>query len=131
MGMDVYSRDENNEAYFRASIFSWPNILEAMKEAGFYPPREWSFNDGAGLETHEECVALAEMIEQHWFPDGEPVDPDVEAVGGATSHMGETVLGFFHSAGVTVVGDEMPKVRSGHLWRWCQFLRKCGGFKIY
>ena len=60
MGMDIYGNRAGT--YFRASIWEWKAMIYAFALADFYPPKEWNTNDGAGLETQEECDELADKL---------------------------------------------------------------------
>ena len=75
MGMDVYGKDPKTEVgeYFRANVWSWRpihaliGIADARNEGRLVDDetmRLMSSNDGAGLETQEECNALANAMER-------------------------------------------------------------------
>jgi hypothetical protein len=57
MGMDIYGKNGN---YFRANLWSWRPInmlcdLVIEKDSLQLKTENWGYNDGAGLETQEEC----------------------------------------------------------------------------
>jgi len=65
MGMDVSGRNPTTEAggYFRASVWSWPDIIAAIEATGTEVPVSWCFNDGAGYEDQASCTELADKID--------------------------------------------------------------------
>jgi hypothetical protein len=140
MGMDVYSK---NGGYFRASIWSWPDIMAATEAAIGQPvPDSWHSNDGEGLEGYNMTAdQIAQAIEDHFFPDGKPANPETRVPVQAdpttlkgTAAMREGILqALREQAGFTVVkGAEDEGPCAGHLWEWVKFLRESGGdFEIW
>ena len=68
--LDAEFKADNPGHYFRANIWSWRPILMACFAAKELHNldlnadlHEWSFNNGAGLKTQEECNILAKALE--------------------------------------------------------------------
>lgn len=67
MGMDVYGRAPKSKKgeYFRASIWSWPGILDSIYETGVLPEKlveRMAYNDGAGPDE-TQAIALADALD--------------------------------------------------------------------
>ena len=126
MGMDVYGR---NQAYFRASIWRWPALLQLIHKANQDSNLEldlkgWQWNDGCGLDTQEDCNALADALEKIVFPCKASV---VFAAGNNDdgTHIG---LALASTLGLNVTFE----VDLGHVKEFISFLRNCGGgFSIW
>jgi len=121
MGMDLYGTSGN---YFRANIWSWPAILQAIEEAGYTPPPSWSFNDGAGLSSQPECDDLAEKLDAwlHSFG-GDIFRSSIETAYVVADD------GTLQSA-ESCEGDTPYQTSRAHLEQFVTFLRSCAGFEI-
>ncbi len=135
MGMDVSGRKPKNKdgEYFRANIWSWRPIHERCEEVNSLynlglDMNGWSFNDGNGFTTQEECDKLADAIESRGVE-------DLVWDGGMYVHP-ETGT-FLKSTKVRTYCEEDRKRLSAwktsapHLAEFVKFLRNCGGFEIW
>jgi len=140
MGMDITGKSGN---YFRANIWSWPDIVAATEmAANIKVPDLWHTNDYAGMEgVGLSAAQLADAIEATFFPHGAPTDPDIRVPVQAdptqlkgTAAMRDAILADVfeltgHDPQAAIVGPEQADhgPRAGHLWEWVMFLRECGG----
>ena len=137
MGMDVYGL-KNSKAYFRANVWSWRPIHAVIAEVAsdFIPEKTlhaMSFNDGAGLESEEDCKKLAFRISA-WLErniNGKHIDPPVTS-------LEQSVLEFINKNLSDEVVSTSPSssssieyyVSDDHLKEFVEFLNICGGFKV-
>lgn len=68
MGMDISGKNPSTRdgEYFRNNVWWWRPVLIYLADRNLITDEEatkMSYNDGAGLE-HEQCVNIAEFIEQ-------------------------------------------------------------------
>ncbi len=126
MGMDIHGREPTTESgeYFRANIWGWPPILSIALAANEvyglgFDMSAWSFNDGAGLDTQEDCTKLAEAMEQILTME-EPV---------LKAEHSPTAKAFASALGVTDMGEQ-AETSNEHAQEFITFLRGCGGFQI-
>ena len=117
MGMDVYG---TNGAYFRANIWGWHAILFHCQEAGFDVPPDWGENVGAGLESQEQCDALAELLQ------GYVEDSLAERFDKPSENIAVDESGAFVSVGSPGARSPYCTTRD-QLWEFIDFLRNCGG----
>ena len=126
MGMDIYGKNENHEVgrYFRANIWGWSPILNIAMTANEthglgFDMSAWHYNDGAGLDTQEDCTRLADAIESLLTMEGETIETK-------TSEPANAVL--------NVLGIQHPgraETSKEHAKMFVDFLRNCGGFAIH
>lgn len=128
MGMDIYGTAPTSEAgeYFRANIWSWPPILGLARTAietfglGF-DTELWAYNDGAGLESQEDCNKLADAMQR--------------LVGGLESpvlvsdHLDISNKFMMAMGGIAGVKPQ-AEASVEHAQEFITFLRDCGGFRI-
>ncbi len=111
----------------------------------------WGSNDGQGLRTQKQCDRLADALEDMLGKDTQMSSEDdrIQIVMGAWCEAGTgkfysdeelelneqypfgTIL---YSAVVTKKGTMVESAHScslSHIKRWINFLRHCGGFKIW
>ncbi len=122
MGMDVHGKG-NKQAYFRASICSWPGVLYVIDLANKLHALDldtstWNYNDGAGLNSAEDCERLASAMEKTLpvlVGNHEP-EPLCIAVGVAAAF-----------------GIPMAPMKVDHedIAEFITFLRECRGFAIH
>lgn len=129
MGMDIYGKAPSTEEgeYFRANIWSWPPILGLIRTANemagmSIDTQDWSYNDGAGLETQEECNKLADAMQL--LLDGAE-SPVLVAEHLDVTHALVKALG-----GITGAQPQAEASRE-HAQGFITFLRGCGGFNIW
>jgi len=136
MGMDVIGRDPGDKRgeYFRASVWSWQLLLEAMiRSCGDFLDRElletMGFNDGAGPLNQKTCSLIADRIESLLE----------EAPGGfqVWGELRKTTSGRLLDADEAralppEVETTTPFVTDGEqVKEFIDFLRHCGGFCFY
>lgn len=120
--MDLHGKSGN---YFRANVWSWRPIHALVEELNndlflLLDLTNWDSNDGAGLNSQEECDKLADAIEDH-----------VKA--GRKKYVLETGCslrvdddGRFLEPGA--IGGKSPYFTSAsHILEFVKFLRECGG----
>lgn len=129
MGMDISGLKPSTEEgeYFRASIWSWPAILGLVNTANevfnlSYDTTGWEMNDGMGLQTHQECIILADAM-QRLLDSGE--SPILTAQHSVTAQAFVAAFG-----GINGLGQQ-AEASKGHAQQFITFLRGCGGFVIY
>ena len=134
--------DENPGVYFRANVWSWRPICEAMWESGAcyeLPDGQWehmSFNDGAGARSREECDRMAAKLRSwmnekiwddtnRWVPEGyDKDDMQVDEQGRFVSKTEAELK--------DVVTHSPYSVSKEHLEAWIRFLENCGdGFEVW
>lgn len=119
MGMDVYGIHPDAKAgeYFRNNWWWWlplwtyaeqvaPSLTKKVKYA-----QSAQSNDGDGLKTKKDCIALAEKLETavaDQIPFQRPAQLD----------------------GKDEQGEKYP-FDYDNVLSFCMFLRHCGGFKLY
>jgi hypothetical protein len=125
MGMDIYGLKATAEAgnYFRANIWGWSPILGIAQSANeIYglgiDMSAWSFNDGAGLKTQDECNQLADAMENLLTMEGNTIKAD---------HM-ECATALAAALGMKT--QEQAETTREHAQEFVTFLRNCGGFQI-
>ena len=134
--------DENPGDYFRANVWSWRPLMEAMWESGAcYELGEdefsrMSFNDGAGAKDQETCNRMVRklngwMSEKIWDEDGawtpETYKNDDMLVDASSGQ-------FVRKAEAELKGIETRspyRVSKIHLEKWINFLSECGGFEVW
>lgn len=125
MGMDIYGRTPSTEEgeYFSANIFTWPVILSVAKMsilvANLSMDTEgWDYNDGKGLQTQDECNALADAME-------------VVLRGTESSILGAEHLEATKAISKLFGGIEpQAQAHRDRIFHFITFLRGCGGFII-
>tara|TARA_Y100000310_G_scaffold115482_1_gene114044 strand:- start:1929 stop:2429 length:501 start_codon:yes stop_codon:yes gene_type:complete len=70
MGMDVYGKNptSKNGEYLRQSVWGWRPLWNYACDIGKLDEtlrKHGHCNDGAGLETQEECDKLANILQEH------------------------------------------------------------------
>jgi len=152
--------DENPGVYFRSNWWGWRPICMMCEIANNkYKLKmnmsNWGSNDGAGLRTQKQCDRLADALElmisnDSGYNEFMVEDSDrIQIVMGAWCEAGTgkfysdeelelneqypfgTIL---FSSVVTKKGTMVESAHScslAHLKRWINFLRGCGGFKIW
>lgn len=126
MGMDVYGKNASDETgdYFRSNIWGWPPILSIAMTANEthglgFDMSAWSFNDGAGLDTQEDCTRLADAMESLLTMEDETIE--------TKPHDAANAL-------CKALGMQAPTsaaTSKEHAVEFVNFLRHCGGFNIY
>lgn len=153
MGMDVSGKGNEN-AYFRASCWSWRPIHQMIEAVNVIENLEidttgFGYNDGRGISDPVKCVSLSKAIRKQvkksklknddelylalgsWstFPDENFVDSDtVERLG-----LNELSGDFCEGPISTEEGLFVPthSVTINHLLEFCDFLEDCQGFEIW
>lgn len=131
MGMDVYGRKPSSPAgeYFRASVWAWHPIHALIVELcsdllGEKLLRKLAFNDGAGPKDQKTCTEMANRFEA-WMErhtEGHGVESELRA----------TKEGRFVTEGETEQETFSPfQVSDDDLKKWIEFLRHCGGFRVW
>lgn len=155
MGMDIYGKNE--PMYFRANLWGW-RPLHAISAAAIdkyeleLSTDSWGSNDGAGLDTQEDCDKLATGIMRMITESDELIEGDDDTIylclGMWITHEGTFIseqetedLNDEHPAGtiikspiITSKGTLAYPAHSTSLSRikeWVAFLRECGGFQIF
>ena len=152
--------DENPGVYFRSNWWGWRPICMMCEIANDkYKLKmnmsNWGSNDGAGLRTQKQCDRLADALElmisnDSGYNEFMVEDSDriqicmgawVEAGTGKFYHESDNDLNeqypfgtILFSSVVTKNGTMVESAHScslAHLKRWINFLRQCGGFKIW
>ena len=127
MGMDVVGKNPSTPEgeYFRANVWSWRPIhaLCEIVTQTLYP--EWSYNDGKGLTSQEECDRLAARLENYLNKNpGEKFElesPIRVGPGGRLLPKGTPVT----------IGRSAYATDEEHVRSFIRFLRSCGGFEIW
>jgi hypothetical protein len=135
MGMDVYGRNPKSEAgqYFRASVWSWRPIHQWLAEncSDVIPEktmRQLGFNDGAGSRSERICEEIADRLEQYlaYHPDGLYMEDSVVRT---NPNTGQLFSADSVPCGVETVSPYQTS--PDHLREFIEFLRNCGGFRVY
>lgn len=135
MGMDVFGKEPSDKRgeYFRANIWSWVPLHEAMyRTCADVLEKElldaMGYNDGAGPDDQATCSLMADRIEEVLSekPGGFQVWGDLRKTADGR------LLG---SEELKELGPEVetftPYVATGeHVQAFTQFLRYCGGFSV-
>ena len=154
--MDEKWHKENPGDYFRSNWWGWRPIVMMCefanhdRELGF-DLTYWGSNDGAGLETQEECNVLADNLEDLIKNESE-LEDDIDTIYlnlGSWSDMDGRMLdekttsmlneqypngSIMYSSVVLDDGKIVSPSHStplSHLKRFIAFLRECGGFEIW
>jgi hypothetical protein len=135
MGMDVYGKNPSSESgkYFRATIWSWPDIHRLMVTAcrdllseGLLKAME--YNEGAGPDDQATCEEMANRLEVAL----KSVDDSLIAETGRVELNSIEEL-----ASVLRSGEVTNRMQFGYTTRrelltgWIEFLRHCGGFSVW
>jgi hypothetical protein len=152
--------EENPGEYFRSNWWGWRPILMLCEIAnGKYKLKlnmqYWGSNDGKGLRTQKQCDRLADALElmisndsgynEFMVDDSDRIQICMgawcEAGTGKFYHESDEDLNeqypfgtILFSSVVTKNGTMVESAHScslAHLKRWINFLRHCGGFKIW
>ena len=153
--------DEFEEAnpgyYFRSNWWGWRPIvilceIAAHNEGLNIDFGTWGANDGKGLETQEECTALAIALQKLLDTDGSFEDDTDELyvnMGSWTNQRGEFIeepirrkldeelpIGKVTFTGIMLADSSdiyYPSHSCGkqHIDRFIEFLSNCGGFQIW
>jgi hypothetical protein len=133
MGMDVTGKSGN---YFRANCWSWRPIHALIEEINQELNCGWDLelfgsNDGAGLQTQEDCNRLADEIEKR-------LNAGIKKL---VLHLSDSPClvdkntGQFVDPGEIKRGQQVESAWSTdaeHLREFVTFLRECGGsFEIW
>jgi hypothetical protein len=124
MGFDVYGRAPDGEVgrYFRANIWHWPPILDAIAQTGVLEDElceAMSYNESAGpdgVKARELADALSDLLKRSEEP--VPSSPGISAVQGASA-----VAAWFGADLGFPFDAEM-------LGRFVDFCRQSGGFRV-
>jgi hypothetical protein len=146
MGMDVYGIN-NQDAYFRANIWSWMPIHDLIRKLGSDIIDEENLNgmmcnDGYGIKDPKICEKLASRFEV-WMEhntEGKEIEPSEQfkkvisqIVSAAESAARRSSKDQSEDKVITKYGDSnFPKcaVKDDHLKEFVKFLRECGGFSV-
>ena len=146
--------EENPGEYFRSNWWGWRPICMLCELANDkYKLKlnmsHWGSNDGQGLRTQKQCDRLADALEDMLGKDNQMSSEDdrIQIVMGSWVKSG---TGQFYSEEgldeqfeygtilynpiVTKKGELVESAHScslAHIKRWINFLRACGGFKIW
>lgn len=130
MGMDVFGRNPKNSdgEYFRANVWSWRPIHSLIchiaKDLFDEETLEsMAFNDGAGLETQEECDLLADRFNM-WL------ENNVDGVVIEQSAVRVDDCGRFLGRDSSDPGRSPYQTSDDHIKSFVAFLRGCGGFRV-
>lgn len=155
--MDVYGRKPTNEKgeYFRANVWGWRPIhylcfVANQRENLNYDMTNWGSNDGAGLTAPTKCRKLALAIEKMVNENNNLQNPEdkiyiamgmwVEAGTGRFVQDTEDLDEVYPTG--TIMYNSFVDAKGRHiesaysidrefLNEWLEFLRNCGGFKIW
>lgn len=135
--------NENPGDYFRANVWSWRPIMEAMWESGAcneLSDKDWErmqWNDGAGAPDQATCDRMvlklkAWMMEKIWDEDTERWTPESLE---NEKLMVNVETGQFINKAEAELKDVQTKspysVHKEHLEGWIRFLSECGGFEVW
>lgn len=130
MGYDLYGF--KNNAYFRASIWSWPSIMEFVEKANVLPPDvlEGMYYNDAQEVNKELAVALADKIEEMITN----VDDDMEYISWTENPMSGMVvqlMGALQASGARIEPSApMHSTNAAHVREFIEFCRQSGGFEV-
>jgi hypothetical protein len=110
--------DDNPGVYFRANVWSWRPILDRIYQANdrfnLQIDKEtldlMGSNDGAGLDTQEDCNALADALETVLSSEGDILT--------------------WSSGWEEADTKNWYKTHKTHALEFVTFLRSCGGFSV-
>lgn len=147
---------ENPGDYFRASWWSWRPIVMLVDHVAYQEgldinTHSWGFNDGAGLESQEDCDILADALQRLLDANNSLTEEDdrIYLVMGSWCNLdGQFVSGddledeedlppvgsIMYSSFITSNGSVIQSSHStsrSHLQLFINFLRECGGFQIW
>jgi len=136
MNMDLYGRNPKNEIGmdFRANIWSWRPIWDAINETGIIDQAmmdSMSFKDGAGPKDQETCDKLADALEEMIkdYSDSQSIH--------LAEFASETVRKIVRerekelAISMFCQKEEVLYATDGkHLREFIAFLRNCGGFEV-
>jgi hypothetical protein len=148
-------QEKNPGSYFRASWWSWRPIVMLVDHVAHQEGLEidtvsWSYNDGAGLESQEDCDALADALQRLLDANNNLTEEDdrIYLVMGSWCNLngqfvseselenvdlppvGSIMYSSFITADGTVLQSSHSTSRK-HLQQFINFLRECGGFQIF
>ena len=162
MGMDIYGNNPTSNVgeYVRFNVWGWrplwdyccligkDMISEELKKAGGY-------NDGAGLETQEECDKLANILQEHidsghakakeekWLEDKVKADKwndHINALYGLLREkVGDKIVPADYNEHHKKLFDRIQSLQNwsssypfsvNSVKEFIEFLQECGGFKI-
>ena len=146
--------EENPGDYFRSNWWGWRPIVTLCEMTNLTHQLDldlslWGSNDGAGLDSQEECNKLADALEElgNEFFDVEDVDELQICMGSWTDLQGQFIPSdktdslneewYGQLLTSPLVLDDGTVVKSSHsvdkrhLQRFISFLRECGGFEIW
>ena len=139
--LDEYKRI-NPGVYFRANVWSWRPLMEAMHESGAcyeLDTKQWEameWNDGAGAPDQATADRMAAKL-RVWL-DEATFDEDGSWTPQSLSNdatMQVTESGRFinkEEADLSGVKTRSPYcVYKARIEDWIQFLSQCGGFKVW
>jgi len=137
-GYDLHGLHPTDPAgeYFRATVWCWPPILailgEIIREEGLdIDMRNWDANIGAGLRDAQKCKELAAKLEEYLMK-----HPDKKRFVGRSGRIWHSLMAM-HALGIDLSkakrfgGGPIFSVGRTHLEKFVEFLRTCGGFRIY
>ncbi|WP_148074589.1 hypothetical protein [Bythopirellula goksoeyrii] len=135
MGMDVYGREPSDEQgnYFRASVWSWLPLHEAMyRTCADVLDQElieaMAFNGGDGPEDQETCNQIADRMEAllREKPGGIEVHATLRKTADGRLLSPEELAQLDPK-----VETQTPyRVTGEHMQEFIGFLRHCGGFAV-
>jgi len=110
--------DDNPGVYFRANVWSWRPILDRIYQANDQFNLQideetlslMGSNDGAGLETQEDCNALADALETVLSSEGDILT--------------------WSSGDSKADREGWYRAHKEHAMEFVTFLRSCGGFEV-
>ena len=133
--------DNNPGVYFRANVWSWRPIMEALWESGAcyeLEDKEWehmSFNDGAGAKDQETCDRMVSKLkvwlsEQQWDNNNQwtPAAFDTDDM---QIDMNGTFIKKEKALEENIATRSPYSVHKEHLEEWITFLEHCGGFEVW
>ena len=146
---------ENPGVYFRSNWWGWRPLVQLCETVDSIHNlgidfEYWGSNDGAGLETQEECNKLADALEsfvskidfsddEDWFGiytgswstlEGGFVDDKITKKLDEQYQWGDVIRQSIMTDSGTIV-EPSHKVYKVRIDTYINFLRECGGFTIY
>jgi hypothetical protein len=147
--------EENPGVYFRSNWWGWRPLVQLCETVDSLYGLNidfsyWGSNDGAGLETQEECNKLADALEsfvskidfaddEDWFGiytgswstlEGGFVDDKITKKLDEQYQWGDVIRQSIMTDSGTIV-EPSHKVYKVRIDMFINFLRECGGFTIY
>jgi hypothetical protein len=136
MGMDVEGRDPDTSEgqYFQANVWSWRPIRALIDElcADLLDEETlsaMSCNDGAGPKDQKTCTEMAIRFD-NWMErhvDGHRLECSEMRVAEDGHFVSEQEL----LENPDIITHSPYEVSDEKLGKWINFLRHCGGFKVY